>query len=125
MRICIPVVEYRGLDSPVNGHFGSAPAFALVDSETMSVEPVDNGDHGHVHGMCSPLKALAGSKPDAVIVGGIGRGALLGLRDLGIRVYHGAGSTVAQAVALIKAGKLSEIDENAVCGGHGHGGGCH
>jgi len=34
MKLCIPISEDRGLDSPICGHFGSAPAFLLVDTET-------------------------------------------------------------------------------------------
>lgn len=129
MKIAIPVADYRALESSVYGHFGSAPVFALVDSETMVIEPIGNRDHGHVHGACSPLKALAGAKPDVVIAGGIGGGALLGLRAAGIKVYRCAEGTVADAVRLLQDNKLEEIDAHGVCAGHGggHGGGhtCH
>ena len=125
MKIAIPVAEYRELKSPVYGHFGSAPAFALVDSETLSVEALGNRDHAHVHGACSPLKALAGARPDAVIVGGIGAGALLGLRAAGIKVYRAAGGTVADAVRQFKAAELPEIEEDGVCAGHGGDHSCH
>jgi len=118
MKIAIPVADYRALESPVYGHFGSAPVFALVDTDTMAIEPVSNRDHGHVHGACSPLKALAGAKPDAVVVGGIGGGALMGLRAAGIKVYRCTEGTVADAVRLLKDNKLEEIDEQGVCGGH-------
>jgi predicted Fe-Mo cluster-binding NifX family protein len=119
VKVCIPVAEYRGLDSLVYGHFGSAPAFALVDSGTMSVEAIGNRDHDHVHGACSPVKALAGASPDAVVVGGIGLGAVLGLRAAGIKVYRCDSGTVADAVRLLKADELPEITEDGACAGHG------
>jgi len=125
MKIAIPVAEYNGLESPVYGHFGSAPVFALVDAETMSAEPIGNRDHGHVHGQCSPLKALAGARPDAIIVGGIGMGALLGLREAGMKVYRCSGGTVEEAVRQFKAGQLAEIENDGVCDGHGGGHSCH
>ena len=125
MKIAIPVADYRGLESPVYGHFGSAPVFALVDSETMAIEPVGNRDHGHVHGACSPLKALAGAKPDAIIVGGIGMGALLGLRAAGMKVYRCTEGTVTDAVRLLTDNKLEEIDDKGACAGHGGGHTCH
>ena len=31
MKICFPVAENKGLESPVYNHFGSAPMFLLVD----------------------------------------------------------------------------------------------
>ncbi len=34
MNICIPVNEDKGLQSPVCAHFGSAPAFMIVDTES-------------------------------------------------------------------------------------------
>lgn len=124
MKVAIPVVEDRGLESLVYGHFGSASLFVLVDSETMSVESLGNRDQTHVHGQCSPLKALAGSRPDAVVVGGIGAGALLGLRRAGIRVYQAAGKTVAQVVSLLNNDGLKELSAEDACAGHGGGSGC-
>jgi predicted Fe-Mo cluster-binding NifX family protein len=125
MKIAIPVAEYLGLESRVYGHFGSASAFALVDAETMAVRAINNGDHGHVHGACSPMKALAGARPDAVVVGGIGMGALLGLRAAGIKVYRAVDGTVADAVRQLMAAELPEVEENGACAGHGGGHSCH
>ncbi len=124
MRVAIPVAEYRGLESVVYGPFGSAPGFALVDAETMSVEFLGNRDEAHVHGQCSPVRALGNARPDAVVVGGIGRGALLGLRQAGIAVYLAEGETVAEVLSLLKKGDLSEIDLDHTCPGHGEGSGC-
>ena len=125
MKIAIPVAEYQGLDSQVHGHFGSAAAFALVDSETRSVTEIANGDQGHAHGACSPMRALAGARPDAVVVGGIGMGALLGLRAAGIKVYRATGGTVDQAVCDLVANQLAEIKEDNACPGHAGGHTCH
>ncbi|MCE9615090.1 MAG: diguanylate cyclase [Lentisphaerae bacterium] len=119
MKVCIPVSAYRGLDSPVHGHFGSANCFCLVDTDTMTAERVANHDLDHVHGACNPLKALAGANPQAVLVGGIGPGALIGLRRAGITVCRAAAGTAAQAVRLFMAGKLEVLDATATCAGHG------
>jgi len=125
MRVAIPVAEDCGLESLVYGHFGSAPVFLLVDPETMSVESLENGNQAHVHGQCSPMKALAGTRPDAIVVGGIGAGALVGLRQAGIKVYRATGNTVAEVVSLLKSGDLKEIAVEDTCGGHREGSGCH
>jgi len=124
MKVCIPVGEYRGIDSPVYGHFGSAPCFAVVDSDSMAVERLSNRDKEHVHGACSPMKALAGQNIDAILVGGIGPGALLGLRQAGIAIFLAQEGTVSDALRLFKAGKLETLDEQATCGGHGEPAGC-
>ena len=125
MKVCIPVEEYRGLESPVYGHFGSAPAFALVDTETLAVEPVNNRDEHHEHGKCSPLKAIGGRQVSAVIVGGIGAGAIRGLNAAGIEVFRFVGGTAADAVQQFKAGSLSVLTVQHACGGHAAGNNCH
>lgn len=125
MKVAIPVAEEQGLESMVYGHFGSAPVFVVVDSETMAVESLGNRDQTHVHGQCSPVKALAGTRPDAVVVGGIGAGALVGLRGAGIKVYACAGGTVRHVLQQLKAGELPEVNENSVCPGHAGGHTCH
>ena len=124
MKICIPVADYCGLESPVYGHFGSAEAFAVVDGDTMAVERLLNRDQAHAHGACSPLSALAGARVHAVLVGGIGYGALNGLRQAGVEVYLAPGGTVAEAVRLFKEGKLRRL-EASTCAGHGGTSGCH
>ena len=99
MRICFPTDDPRGLDSVVFSHFGSAPGFVVVDTESQGIEELNNGDLHHVHGMCQPLKALGGLSVDAVAVGGIGMGALMKLQGMGITVYRAQAGTVGQNVS--------------------------
>ena len=125
MKVCIPISENRGLESLVHGHFGSAPGYLAVDTETLAAEALLNWNLGHAHGACNPVQALAGAKPEAVLVGGLGAGALAKLRQMGIRVYLAPEGTAAQAVSLFKEGQLRELVDTATCGGHAHGpGGC-
>ena len=124
MKVCVPVAEFAGLDSKPYGHFGSAPCFAVVDTETMGIESIGNADRGHGHGACSPLRALSGHSVDAVVVEGIGGGALRGLRSMGVAVYHGTGATLSELVAQLKGGRLKPLGDDASCAGHGHGHGC-
>jgi predicted Fe-Mo cluster-binding NifX family protein len=123
MKVCFPTEELQGLDSRVYGHFGSAPGFVIVDTEKMSVEEINNNDLNHMHGMCQPLKALGGFKVDAVVVAGIGMGALMKLQAQGIKVYRGAEGTVQQNIDLIRDDKLTQFLEENTCAGHS-GGGC-
>ncbi len=123
MRICFPTEQLNGMESTVYGHFGSAPGFVIVDSESGSVEEIKNNDLHHAHGMCRPLKALGGNKIDAVAAGGIGMGALRKLHAQGIRVFRAEKGTVEQNLALFLDRKLAEFDARLTCGGHA-GGGC-
>ena len=76
MKIAFPTQFDHGLESPVFGHFGSAGYFLVVDDASGAVETIVNADRDHLHGQCQPLAALGGNKVDAVVVGGIGGGAL-------------------------------------------------
>jgi predicted Fe-Mo cluster-binding NifX family protein len=121
MKLCFPVERNEGLDSEVFGHFGSAPRFVLVDTETREVSEVANRDLHHTHGACSPLKALGGQAADAIVVGGIGAGALLGLNRAGLKVYRAEGVTIADNLACLREANLQMLTPEQVCGGHGHG----
>lgn len=124
MKICFPTETLQGLDSRVYTHFGSAPGFVIVDMSDMKVEEIGNNDLHHAHGMCQPLKALGGREIDAVVVGGIGAGALMKLQAQGITVFRAAQGTVQQNMALIQDRKLPQFEAKFTCGGHAGGGGC-
>ena len=126
MKILIPVTEDKGLDSPIHSHFGSAPMFILADSGSNAVELIDNRGKEHTPGACNPFKALGGRVVDAVVVGGIGAGALAAFRKARIRVFHAEGGTVADSLSRLASGVLPELDRKASCAAHGSGaGGCH
>lgn len=76
MKICFPVSENQGLASQVFNHFGSAPEFVVVDSVTSAFQSISNSDKVHEHGACNPVAGLGGHQVDAIVVGGIGGGAL-------------------------------------------------
>ena len=118
MQICIPVTEDRGLDSPVSAHFGSAPAFMIVDTASGNGRIVANNNQHHAHGMCQPLAALAGETVDGIIVGGIGMGALMKLRAAGITVYRAGHPTVGETLVAFRDGSLQPIGQDGACAGH-------
>jgi predicted Fe-Mo cluster-binding NifX family protein len=122
MNICIPVVENKGLDSVVSEHFGSAPAFLIIDTESGQHHAVPNGDAHHAHGMCQPLAALGGEKVNAIVAGGIGMGAFLKLQAGGIDVFLAQGGNVRDTVSAFKANQLRRVAPETACGHHG---GCH
>ena len=124
MIIAFPTEEDKGLESAVYGHFGSAPRFIIVDSETGSFEVRVNGDREHPHGGCRPLHALGGERVDAVVVGGIGGGALSKLNASGVKVYRAVEASVAENLKLIQSGFLPLITLDQTCAGHGAGGEC-
>ena len=124
MRVCFPVQNNEGLDSAVFNHFGSAPLFVVVDAASDDLSAISNSDQHHAHGACNPIKALDNQKIDAVVVGGIGAGALSRLNQAGIKVYRAQSKTVGENLALYKAKGLSEYSTMSTCGGHSQVGGC-
>jgi len=118
MKVCFPVREDKGIDSTVYGHFGSAPEFVVVNIELQGTITIDNKDVNHVHGACNPVMAMGGHKIDAVVVGGIGAGALRKLNANGIRVYQSVRDTVKDNLELLKEERLLEMTLHHVCSGH-------
>lgn len=124
MKIAFPCQENNGLESPVYSHFGSAPYFIVVDPETGDIEAIINQDLHHAHGNCQPLLALGGRPVDAVVVGGIGRGALFKLNNSGVTAYRAVEGTVSENLELIRSGRLPQFTADHTCSGHDGGHQC-
>ena len=137
MKICIPTQDERGLQSEVFGHFGSAPFFTVVDSESGQVEVAQNTNVHHSHGACHPMRQFGSRAVDAVVCRGMGRMAVASLTEAGVRVLvldQDAGHTVQDVVSAAREQRLQSFSEQDACQGHGHGrgygqrhgpGGCH
>jgi predicted Fe-Mo cluster-binding NifX family protein len=120
VNVCIPVNEEQGLSSSVCQHFGGTPMFLLVNSENRTFRVLRNQREGHTHGHCSPLAALSGQSIDAIVVGGIGRGAIAQLEAARIPVYLAEHPTAAENVDALASGKLRLISASDSCA-HPHG----
>ena len=119
MKVCFPVKSNEGLASMPYGHFGTAPEFIVVDLDNNDVKTLQNGDLGHEHGKCQPMKALSGEVVDAVIVGGIGQGAIVKLNSMGIKTFKSVDGTIEENINAFKAGSLVEFSKDHSCGHHG------
>jgi predicted Fe-Mo cluster-binding NifX family protein len=121
MRVCFPTQQDRSMESLPYSHFGSAPYFLVYDTETEEMKTIDNRDEHHAHGVCNPLKALAGDAVDAIVVGGMGRRAIAGLNGLGIKVYRSAPGTIQENIERLEKNELVELTPADACGHHNHG----
>ena len=121
MHICIPVLDDRGLDSQVCAHFGSAPGFMIIDTDTRACRVISNRNQHHAHGMCQPVRALAGRVVHAVVCGGMGARAVMMLNESGIKTYRAIAGSVEEVVQRYKDGALEEITVDNSCASHG----CH
>ena len=121
-RIAVPSIEEGGMDGKRSGHFGHCDVFTLIDVKDGEIENVSTiSNKEHVQGGCMvPVNLLAENRVNALIVGGIGMRPLMGFRQAGIDVYHDAvRPEIRPVVEDLIAGKLSQIEDNQVCGGGG------
>jgi predicted Fe-Mo cluster-binding NifX family protein len=119
MKVGFAVQVNQGLESAVYDHFGSAPAFIIVDTDQRQISTVDNTNAQHVHGACNPVTALGGNSIDAMVVGGIGPGAIMKLNAMGVKVFRAGATTVNENIALLKENKLHELSVSDSCQEHG------
>jgi predicted Fe-Mo cluster-binding NifX family protein len=122
MIICVPTKTKEGKTAEVYGHFGSAPFFTLLDTESGTVEVIDNSNQQHAHGMCQPLSVFANRHIDVVVTGGMGARAVQKLNEGGVKAFRAIPGTVADIADQYARGGLEEITANNACAHHG---GCH
>jgi predicted Fe-Mo cluster-binding NifX family protein len=123
MRVCFPIEKNDGLASRVYGHFGSAPMFLMVDTESRETTVLANSGSHHSHGACKPMRALEGERIDGIVVGNIGAGARMQLKQAGLKVFRATSLTVGENVDKITLDTLPEFGDDDFCNGHGSGGG--
>lgn len=121
MKICFPVETDKGLESEIYGHFGSAPGFVTYDTDTQTTGFINNRNAVHEHGACNPAEALENSGVSAVIVGGIGQGAVMRLMSGGVAVYQAKTGLVKDDAGLFSQNKLTKLSRDMnLCGGGSH-----
>ena len=124
MVACIPTRGNGGLEDAVHEHFGSAPFFTLLNTESNEVTIVENRNAHHDHGTCNPMNQLAHHKIDCVVCTGMGRRAIEALNAEGIRTFQSPSTRVVDIVEGLRSNSLSEMDPLKACRGHGQRGGC-
>jgi predicted Fe-Mo cluster-binding NifX family protein len=121
MRICIPTIDDAGLQARAHAHFGSAPYFTLVDTDTKQVSVVSNREAEHQHGTCQPLRQLRARDFDAVVCRGMGRRALGSLAQNRIDVFVTDRDVVSDIVQAAQTGEIRPLTSLEACRGHGSG----
>ncbi len=124
MKIAVPVEDRDNQNAKPYSHFGSAPFFLIYETETEQVEILDNRNHKHEHGNCSPMDALADLQVKGIIVSGIGGRAIEQLTHLGITVYQSCCGSISENLKALVQGKLARFSVERCCGHHRQGGGC-
>jgi predicted Fe-Mo cluster-binding NifX family protein len=124
--VCIPTAGRGGLADRLSEHFGRAPTYTLVNSDTDQVRVVPNTSE-HQGGMGLPADNLAKLGIEVLVCGGVGRRAITLLEGHGIAVHAGAWNTAGEAYQAWRQGAapLTAADDGCGgrvdCGDHHHG----
>ncbi len=121
MKICMPVLSAEGMNSNLYGHFGSAPFFAIYNTEDQSVAVVENSVGEHEHGKCMPVDAIRNTGAQAVLCKGMGMRAANLLQEAGVSPFMVDAQTVGEAVKKYNAKEVLVLDASRACQHHG----CH
>jgi predicted Fe-Mo cluster-binding NifX family protein len=119
MRICLPTNNSGGLGDHLCEHFGRAPTFTVVDTESDEVTVHQNRSE-HMGGTGKPPEQIAKTGAKVLICSGLGPKAIDMLVSFGVEVYVGAYGTVGEAIQQWKEGKLSLADAQNACKEHHH-----
>ena len=103
----------------VNDHFGRAPTFTVVDTETNEVLVVENISE-HMGGTGMPPEHIAKTGADVLICSGLGGRAIDMFAEFKIAIFVGATGTVRNAIDMWKEGKLIAANHDVACKGHQH-----
>jgi predicted Fe-Mo cluster-binding NifX family protein len=115
MKIAVPIVENKGLDSLTSQHFGSAPVFAFVDVQKNQVigfyvKENEGAKLSQKKGMRA-ANLLIGENIDALIAGGVGEGPFHTLGDSMVLIYRLPTEpvTVQEAIRLLNENLLQKM----------------
>ncbi|HEX7391635.1 MAG TPA: NifB/NifX family molybdenum-iron cluster-binding protein [Thermoplasmata archaeon] len=119
MKVCVPTGGRGGMDDSVSEHFGRAPTFTVVDTETGIVHVVPNTSE-HMGGVGKPPEQIAKTGAKVLLCSGLGPKAVAMFVSMDIAVFVGAIGSVADALKLWESGKLESATEDNACRDHHH-----
>jgi predicted Fe-Mo cluster-binding NifX family protein len=116
-KVCVPTAGRGGLDDAVGEHFGRVPSYTIFDTETQSVNVIDNTSE-HAGGSGLPADILSKLGIDILLCRGAGRRALGIFGEKGIEVCVGVEGTAGEAINAWKAGNLTGASDADACQQH-------
>jgi predicted Fe-Mo cluster-binding NifX family protein len=119
MRICIPTIGNGGLEDKLSPHFGRAPTFTIVDTDSGEVTVINNRSD-HMGGVGKPPEQIKDTGSSIVLCPGLGPNALTMLMAYGMQVFVGASGTARDAIYQFKNGRLRTATMESACREHKH-----
>ncbi|MDO9544601.1 MAG: NifB/NifX family molybdenum-iron cluster-binding protein [Synergistaceae bacterium] len=121
MKIAIPADD-KNIDSIVCQSFGRTPYFLIYDTETETVEFIDNSAASSQGGAgIKAAQSIVDSKVSAILTPRCGQNAAEVLTTAGIQIYKTESSSIKESIAAFKEKRLGLLQE-IHAGFHGHGG---
>ncbi|MHA1379936.1 MAG: NifB/NifX family molybdenum-iron cluster-binding protein [Candidatus Helarchaeota archaeon] len=136
MKVVIPSMDDKGLDSEVCEHFGNSEYYTIIEinkelppprkimknlfkDEECSIKIVKN-DRTEGHACEMPVNLIVEQNVDYLLTSGIG-GTPFGLfQQVGIKLYTGALGTVREALRDFLCGMLMQMRTASCIGNCGH-----
>lgn len=96
------------LDAPLDGRFGRAPKFLIVDLESGAFDVIDNRQNMNAPQGAGVQSAetVARSGASCIVTGHCGPKAFRALSAAGIKIYNTDAPTVTEALDRFRSGKL-------------------
>lgn len=110
MKACFPIATDNGINGEIYPHFSSCPLFLIIDTETGTIETIDNCDAKAPLKGCNPFAALRDRELDAIVVDGIGDAAHQTMNMSGFRVLAANSNSLQKLIEALKNQTLEEIE---------------
>jgi len=118
MKIAITSTE-KTLNSQLDPRFGRCQYFIIYNLETNDFECIDNINKDAVGGAGTAAAQLISSyNVSAVISGNFGPNAVMGLQQLGIKMYSSNTNSIQSIIDDYRKENLKEISDATVPGKH-------
>jgi predicted Fe-Mo cluster-binding NifX family protein len=114
IKVGIPAMEDKGLESKTSAHFGNVPFFAFVELENKQIRNVCVKVNGAARTArkkgISAAQFLVNENVDVVLAGGLGEGPFHLLRDNFVRIFALRGQVeIKEAIRLLNENKLERM----------------
>jgi len=111
VRIIIPVLDKKGVDSQLSLHFGRTPYFAVFDlNESGQIIKQDTVSSSGEH-FCEGINFLLNLKPDIMIAQGMGQRVIQNFQNARIAILRTDSNVVKDAIQEYIRGELVELTE--------------
>ena len=113
-KICV-TAEGKNLDCGVDPRFGRCRYFVFVDTDSMTVEAVENPNAQFSGGAGIQSGQLVISKgAKAVLTGNMGPNAFKVLESAGIEILTGVSGKISEAIENYKSGRIKPASNSSV-----------